>query len=144
MNLKVCCQFIHNKVYERPKDNISPPRPSKTVLVKGTFTLNPKLKGPEGVQLSKFKQVHGHQRSQFFTNLLSRILERPKISSQDMRYNAPSHNYERHQTGGNIGGATAKKPVTMRKVILRKALNSADPLLKLCLKCIFQVKVGLK
>ena len=97
-------------IYERPKDNISPHRPSKTVLVKGTFTPNPKLKGPKGVQISKFKQVHGHQRPQISTNPSSRVLERPKISSQDMRFNAPSYNYERHRTGGNIGGATAKKP----------------------------------
>ena len=95
-------------IYERPKDNISPHRPSKTVLVQGTFTPNPKLKGPKGVQLSKFKKVHGHQRPQIFTNPSSLVLERPKISSQDMRFNAPSYNYERHRTGGNIGGATAK------------------------------------
>ena len=95
-------------IYERPKDNFSPHRPSKTVLVKGTFTPNPRMKGPQGVQLSKFKQVQGHQRSQIFTNPSSRVLERPKMSSQDIRYNAPSQNYERIRTGGNIGGATAK------------------------------------
>ena len=37
-----------------------------------------------------------------------------------------------------------KTPVAMREIIFRKALNSADLLLELCLKCIFQVKVGLK
>ena len=131
-------------IYERPKDNISPHRPSKTVLVKGTFTHNPRLKGPKGVQSSKLKQVHGHQRSHVFTNPSSHVLERPKISSQDMRYNALSQNYDRNRTGGNIGEATAKTPVRMRKIIFRKALNSADLLQQLCLKCIFQVKVGLK
>ena len=95
-------------IYERPKDNFSPHRPSKTVLVKGTFTPNPRMKGSQGVQLSKFKQVQGHQRSQIFTNPSSCVLERPKISSKDMRFNAPSQNYERIRTGGNIGGATAK------------------------------------
>ena len=68
------------------------------------------LKDSQGVQLSKFKQVQGHQRSQIFTNPSSRVLERPKMSSQDIRYNVPSQNYERIRTGGNIGGATAKNP----------------------------------
>ena len=53
----------------------------QTVLVKGTFTPNPRMKGPQGVKLSKFKQVQGQQRSQIFTNPSSRVLERPKMSS---------------------------------------------------------------
>ena len=131
-------------IYERPKDNFSPRRPSKTVLVKGTFTPNPRMKGSQGVQLSKFKQVQGHQRSQIFTNPSSRVLERPKISSRDMRFNAPSQNYERIRLVVISVVPLQKTPVAMREIIFRKALNSADPLLELCLKCIFQEEVGLK
>ena len=50
-------------IYQRPKHNISPHRPSKTVLVKGTFTPNPKLKGPKA-NLNKFTVIRGHKFSQ--------------------------------------------------------------------------------